>query len=98
MIKITFTDLADRDLSTIFEYLYENAGKNTAIKYRNDFNNLYQRLTDFPDSGVLRQKLGEGVRMSIVEPFLVFYIHMQANKRVTILRIIHGRSNITKIF
>ncbi len=95
MIEIVFSELADTNSHTIFEYLYENAGEKTALKYRAMFDKLYQNLEDFPDNGVSREKLGANVRVCFADPYIMFYTHVRADNIVKILRILHGRREVT---
>lgn len=95
MIQIVFSELADTDSRTIFEYLYKTAGEKIALKYRAMFDEVYQNLEDFPDNGVLREKLGANVRVCFVAPYIVFYTRAKADNTIKILRILHGRREIT---
>jgi plasmid stabilization system protein ParE len=47
------------------------------------------RLTEFPDLGPPRPRLGRGVRIRIVAPSVAIYEHK--NDTVTVLRVLHGR-------
>jgi len=66
------------------------------MKYRRLFSRLFDLLTDYPGIGASRPSLGQQVRISIVLPYLVFYRHSESDDTVTILRIVHGRRNITR--
>jgi plasmid stabilization system protein ParE len=44
MTQVVFLELTDNDTSSIFRYLYENAGIKVALKYRKLFDILYQDL------------------------------------------------------
>lgn len=96
MARLVVTELADRDLATIVVYLANEAGAATAGKYFERFDALYERLTDFPGLGAPRPLLGDEVRISTVPPYVVIYEHHPSENIVMILRIIHGRRNITR--
>jgi toxin ParE1/3/4 len=70
-------------------------GAPIAAKYLFEFESLYERLADHPDSGLPRPSIGEDVRIGIVSPYIVIYEHDPANDIVTIFRIVHGRRKIT---
>ena len=46
-------------------------------------------------SGARRPALGQEVRIGIVSPFIAIDAHNQSEGTVTILRIVHGRREIT---
>ncbi len=56
---------------------------------------LYDRLAEHPDSGAPRPGLGTDIRIGIVLPYIVIYRHHEADDIVTVLRVLHGRRNIT---
>jgi toxin ParE1/3/4 len=43
----------------------------------------------------LDRGLGKDIRIGIVLPYIVIYRHHEADDIVTVLRIVHGRRNIT---
>jgi len=94
MARVVISDLAHSDFSEILRYLAVNAGFAIAERYATAFDTLYERLADFPDSGPLRPALGTRVRIGLVPPFVVVYDHRESI--VTVLRILHGKRNITR--
>jgi toxin ParE1/3/4 len=54
------------------------------------------RLTSFPESGAPRPRLGENTRVAIVQPYLLIYDFTPDDNTLTLLRILHGRRNITR--
>jgi toxin ParE1/3/4 len=94
MTRVIVSALADSDRSNIIEYLAANAGHATAGRYNAAFKATFERLADFPDSGSPRQALGPSTRIALVHPFVVIYDHV--DDTVTILRILHGKRNITR--
>ena len=94
MAHVVVSALAHSDLSQILRYLVANAGVRITQRYVTAFDALYDRLADFPDSCPPRPALGPRVRVALVAPFMVVYDHQ--NGTVTVLRILHGKRNITR--
>ena len=66
-----------------------------AEEFGRDVRRTLLRLIQFPDSGALRPELGPHVRIAIVYPYLLPYEHVARQAELTLLRILHGKSNIT---
>jgi toxin ParE1/3/4 len=96
MARVILSDLAADDQAAILRDLNAKAGAQTAIKYRSLFSRLFDLLADHPGIGAPRPSLGRQVRIGIVLPYLVIYRHSESDDTVTILRIVHGRRNITR--
>jgi toxin ParE1/3/4 len=94
--RVIVTALADADTAQIISDLNRQAGANAAGRYCKNFDDLYRRLAQFPDSGALRSKLGAGVRVSLVWPYVVIYEHVEKDDVVIIMRIVHGRRKIVR--
>ena len=94
MARIVVSDPARSDIRNILNYLANHGGHAIAERYAADFEAVYDRLADFPDSGAPRPTLGHDVRSALVPPFVVIYGH--SNNLVTVLRILHGKRNITR--
>lgn len=95
MAQVIFSEQAKRDLRRILTDLGERAGYRVAERYAADFKTTYRRLADFPASGPRRPTLGPHARIAIVLPYLVIYDCVDEGK-VTVLRILHGKRNITR--
>jgi toxin ParE1/3/4 len=95
MARLVVTAAADADGRAIRMDLLKVAGLNTAAKYTALFERLFDRLAEFPQSGSPRRSFGKDIRIGIVFPYLVIYRHREADDTVTVLRVIHGRRNIT---
>jgi len=95
MARVIVTASADADVYAIQAHLAKAAGIRVAAKYTALFENLYDRLAEHPDNGAPRPGLGKDTRIGIVLPYIVIYRHHKADDVVTILRIVHGRRNIT---
>jgi plasmid stabilization system protein ParE len=96
MARVVVSSNADEDTDNIFAYLAARAGRSIAVKYINLFESLYERLADHPASGPHRPVLGQDIRIGVVSPYIVIYRHSQTDDTVTVLRIIHGRQDITR--
>ena len=96
MARVVITAAADGDAAAIIDDLAAKAGANVAVRYDADFDALYQRLKQFPESGAPRRKLGETVRIGVVFPYVVFYRYVEADDIVFVLRVLHGRRKITR--
>jgi plasmid stabilization system protein ParE len=95
MAQVIVTSSADADVYAIQSDLAKAAGIHIAAKYTALFEKLYDRLAEHPDSGAPRPGLGKDIRIGIVLPYIVIYRHHQAEDVVTVLRVVHGRRNIT---
>lgn len=95
MARIIVTSCADADTAAIQKDLAKSAGLGVATKYTAAFERLYDRLAEHPASGPPRPSLGRGIRIAIVLPYVVIYRYDPAADLVTVLRIVHGRRNIT---
>jgi toxin ParE1/3/4 len=94
--SVVLTSLADADIAHIIDDLNRLVGANVAARYDANFDMLYRRLARYPDSGAPRPKLGAHVRISAVSPYVVIYEHVEDDDVVIILRVVHGRRNITR--
>jgi plasmid stabilization system protein ParE len=96
MAKISFASLAYADAEKIFRDLTAYAGVAVAERYDKDFKDLFRRLAQFPRSGAPRPALGALVRIGVVEPYVIAYEYAETDNTVTVMRIVHGRRNITR--
>jgi toxin ParE1/3/4 len=71
--RIVITLSADADVLTIQSDLAKAAGMLVAAKYTALFENLYERLAEYPASGAPRPVLGDNIRIGIVLPYIVIY-------------------------
>jgi toxin ParE1/3/4 len=93
MARTVITASADADLAEIVTYLRQQAGDAVARNYAAEFDAIYDRLADFPGSGPRRTTLGPDTRIAIVPPYVMIYDY--ADDTVTILRVVHGKRDIT---
>ena len=98
MARIVITPEADADSASIIADLAEKAGARVADRYEADFDGVYDRLADYPQSGAPRPRLGKHVRICVVSPYTIFYEHAEGDDEVTIMRIAHGRRKVGRKF
>jgi toxin ParE1/3/4 len=96
MARIIVTRSADADTARIFAYLVASAGRSVAVKYFGLFEALYERFAVHPASGPRRPALGPDIRIGIVSPYIIVYRHRESDDTVTVLRLLHGRQDITR--
>jgi toxin ParE1/3/4 len=96
MARVIVTAPADADTADILAKIFTEAGKITAAKFNSRFEGLYDRLTDHPDIGPLRPKLGPHIRIGLAPPYVVIYRHVEGEDAVSIIRVLHGRRRLTR--
>ena len=96
MAKVVAAPAVDRDITDIIEYLAREAGWPTATKYLALFDDCFDRTGLYPKGGAPRPKLGRGVRISVVSPYIVVYRYEPQRDIVILLRILHGARRITR--
>ena len=96
MTRLVVTADADADLNEILDYLHKEAGAPVATSYGNRFAAIIERLVESPGIGAPRPTLGPHVRIGIVPPYVLIYDFTAANDTLTLLRVVHGRRNITR--
>jgi toxin ParE1/3/4 len=97
MTRLVVAAEAETDTTAIISYLERNAGALVAAEYGMRFIHAIDRIVEMPSSGALRPSLGERVRIGIVSPYIVIYEYDRLRDEVTLLRILHGRRNISRI-
>ena len=95
MTRLIVTRDAETDRDVILDYLEREASVQTAAAYAERFAESIERLIDFPGSGAPRPALGAETRIAIVYPYLLIYDYSIASGTIILLRILHGRRNIT---
>jgi toxin ParE1/3/4 len=96
MARVVVTGPADADSAVILADLARRAGFGAAAKYSARFESIYGQLAHFPGIGSPRPALGRDIRIFPVLPYVVIYRHMERDDIVMIVRIVHGRRNITR--
>ncbi len=95
MTRLVVTADAEADTGDILSYLTRVAGAAVAEKYGSQFRAAITGLLRWPESGAPRSNLGQAVRIAIVSPYIVIYEYSRDDDTLTLLRILHGRRNIT---
>ncbi len=96
MTQLVITPEADDDVDRIVADLALASGWRTVETYLENFDRLYDRLVDFPQSGAPRPKLGHDIRVGLVAPYVIVYRYDHEPDRITVLRILHGARKITR--
>jgi toxin ParE1/3/4 len=84
-----------RTPTTFSLYLAREAGTVVAETYGRLFRAKITDLLHWPESGAPRPNLGEAVRVAVVSPYLIIYQHDGRDDTLILLRILHGRRNVT---
>lgn len=96
MARVILAELADSDTAQIINDLAEKAGPSVSARYNARFDEVYSRLEVFPEFGTPRPKLGEQARICLVLPYIIIYEYAKSQDVVTVLRILHGKREITR--
>jgi plasmid stabilization system protein ParE len=95
MAKVRLSQRARKDLLHILERLSDVAGPRTARKYDTEIKRTLRRVGRFPGTGSPRPQFGAETRTVSVAPYLNFYDGGPKSETVHVLRILHGRRDIT---
>jgi len=95
MAQVVLSPQARLDLLSILEQRSDVAGPRTARTYDNDFKQIIENLATFPGTGTPHPRLGPETRVASVEPYLIFYDGGPRSEVVHVLRILHGRRDIS---
>ncbi len=97
MTRIIVAAEAEADLDDILDYLINNAGPRTAAAYGERFASAIERILAHPGAGFPRPLLGDDARISIVYPYVLIYDFVAVDDLVTLLRVFHGKREITRL-
>ncbi len=92
-IKVQFSKSAIRDVNSIFDYIYLNAGENIARNYVEKIQNYCLSFATFPERGTLRSDLRSNLRLVPYKKSIVIAF-IYVNGIVTILRVFGRGQNI----
>ncbi len=95
MARLIVSDEARSDISAILMYFRSEAGSAVALEYSDGFDRAADLLAQFPGMGTPRPELGGDARCVMVRPYILIYDHRTGDDSVTLLRVVHGRRNIT---
>jgi len=90
---ICYLPVAEGDLNEIVDYLLEHS-INAANAFIDELEALEERLSMFPESGVLskdKKLRSKGYRIAVIGDYLLFYT--LRGECVYVMRIIHGKRN-----
>lgn len=96
MTRLVVTADAEADLNDILDYLSSEASPLVAERYGHQFRLCLERLVEFPGLGPPRPALGVDTRIGVVPPYVLIYDHAGTDDTLTLLRIVHGKRNITR--
>ena len=96
MTRLIVTADAEADTNRILDYLAREAGQSVADDYGRRFQTTIKRLVRMPGSGPPRRALGPAAHIAIVYPYILIYDYVPEDDAITLLRILHGRRNITR--
>lgn len=96
MTRLVVTADAETDTAEILNYLSTEAGPRVAEDFGRRFRIAIERFVRIPGVGAPRPVLGKTTRASIVFPYVLIYDYTEDDDTVTLLRILHGRRNITR--
>lgn len=82
-------------MASILAYLEHQAGAIVAEEYGQAIRDALLRLVQFPASGGPRPVLGPQVRITTIYPYILIYEHAPDTPELTLLRVLHGASDIT---
>lgn len=95
MARIDFAPEAEQDGRDIASDLSRIAGPVVAARYMSRIETTIARLADFPGIGAPRPNYGPTMRITTVWPYVIFYRYSRDEDIVRIMRILHGRRDIT---
>ncbi len=87
---------AKRDLADVWRYYAEVASIEVADRLLHEIDDTARRLSDNALRWRTRDELMPGLRSALVHPYVIFY--RIENGKVEIVRVLHGRRNLTAIF
>jgi plasmid stabilization system protein ParE len=96
MTRLVVAADAEADIGDILDYLEREAGRGTAIAYGERFAEAIERIIAFPGHGPRRPLLGPETRIAIVYPYLLIYDFDEPDDTATLLRVVHGKRDITE--
>lgn len=96
MTRLVVSVNAEADIAAILDYLEIQGGASIAAVYGDRFADTIERLVNFPKFGVPRLALGSEARIVLVYPYILIYDFAQDSEVITILRVLHGKRDITK--
>ena len=101
MYKLEYLPTALNDMVEIVNYISaELKNPSAANRLSEEFIKAAEMLTDFPYSNPVYnplRPLKNEYRKTVVENYIMFYWVDEANKKITIVRVVHGKRDYGKI-
>ena len=94
MANYNLSQPAEIDLEDIFDYSYNQFGIDQAIAYQDQLLATLDRMGSFPESGISRDDIRKGLRLTISGGHIIFY--RIKTQEVFILRILHHSRDVKK--
>ena len=97
--KIVFLPKAIQDLGFIYNYYLENLLLKELHNLEEDFRLHFERIMKYPKAyPLLEQKdiLMDGLRKSVLDDYLIFYLFNELRSIVLIVRVVHSKSKLEK--
>ena len=85
------------DLEELFDQTKAEFGIKQAVNYTTSFEELFNLLSKNPELGRTRDDIRKGLRSMLNQSHLIFYRVMK-QKRIRIIRILHGNRDLPKQF
>lgn len=82
-----------RDFREMASFLEREAGGRVAANYAGRLDDALTLIEEHPEIGSPRRRLGKGVRIWPIAPWVLFY--ETGGESVLILRLLHGKRRIT---
>lgn len=95
MLRLSISVNALADIDAIWRY-FARQNPRAADGFIDRFYARFDLIQSGPDAGETRPDLGDGIRQTIVEPYLILY-ECDA-KCVNIVRVIHGARDVPTAF
>ena len=96
MVRLVVSPETQADLDEILRWLTREAGRPVALRYAEKFRAAFRHLTEFPETGARRPKLARDMRIWLVTPYVIFYRFAAEDQTVRVVRILHGRRDMTE--
>jgi toxin ParE1/3/4 len=90
------SQIADSDLDGIFEYTKHEFGFGQAVDYLSQMDELFLKLTAYPEVGRRRDELKKGLRSIRIGSHVVFYRILK--NKIRIVRVLHARRDFPRYF
>lgn len=99
--EVEITDTAQRDVENIYTYISENlCNRQVAVRFISTLKERMAMLENMPKSYPLANDeylRNMGIRVIILQNYIVFYTVETAEKKVYVLRVLYGRRSWAEI-